>query len=51
MQMDGNLVLYGYPWGTSGMPPQQLWASKTAGAACACFLNLKANGALAILSY
>jgi hypothetical protein len=51
MQMDGNLVLYGYPWGTSGMPPQQLWASYTAGVG-PCYLNLGADdGGLAVISY
>jgi hypothetical protein len=51
MQTDGNLVLYGYPWGTSGMPPQQLWASYTAGVG-PCYLNLGADdGGLAVISY
>jgi hypothetical protein len=52
MQMDCNLVLYGYPQGTSGSP-QQLWASNTHGngTLAPCVLYLDGFGALQIYQY
>jgi hypothetical protein len=51
MQTDCNLVLYGYPQGTSGGPPQQLWASNTSNnvVGASCFLRLDQFANLEIL--